>query len=71
MVATVKKNTIEVTDALSGLGLSYDILSEAVLEGESARNSCTANDPPCAPGFVAWSNTVRALRDILIPIRMG
>lgn len=65
--ATVKTNQIEVADALAELGLTTEILIEAIIRGEIARDRCTANDPPCAPGFYAWSGTVRGLRDILLP----
>src|SRR5436305_707990 len=67
MRATVKKGTIERADALAELGLTDDSLNEVVMAGEYARNSCTKNDPPCAPGFVAWKDSVRTFRDILIP----
>lgn len=67
MEASVRTSPIEITDALTGLGLSAEVLREATLVGESARDSCTANDPPNAAGFVAWARTVRALREILIP----
>lgn len=67
MQAAVKTSVIEVADRLAQLGLTTDILHEAIMRGEVARDSCTANDPPCAPGFYAWAGTVRALRDILMP----
>ena len=67
MQAAVKVSDIEVTDTLAQLGLTREILSEAVLRGEIARDSCTANDAPGAPGYYAWNGTVRALRDILMP----
>src|SRR5947209_13110702 len=67
MKATVKKGVIEVTNALAEIGLSDEIVREAILDGEVARNSCTANDPPCLPGIVAWGASVRSLRDNLIP----
>lgn len=63
----VKKTRIEVTDALAELGLDEQTLVDAILQGETARDSCTANDPPIAPGFNAWAITVRVLREELIP----
>ena len=68
MLPNVKASFREVTDALAELGLTPDILNEAILRGETARDSCTANDPPNAPGFYSWAGTVRALRDILVPL---
>lgn len=55
----------EVTDALAEIGLSFDVLRDAMLAGETARDSCTANDPSNAAGFDAWARTVRALRERL------
>lgn len=67
MQATVKKGVVEVKKSLALLGLSEEILREAISKGEIARDTCTDNDPPCAPGFDAWARTVRALRESLIP----
>lgn len=39
----------------------------AVMQGYLARNDCTANHPPLYPSFVAWGETVRALREHLAP----
>jgi hypothetical protein len=68
MQPNVKTSPRDITDALAELGLTVEILSDAILRGENARDSCTANDPPSAPGFYSWAGTVRALRDILIPL---
>jgi len=57
----------EVVDRLAVLGLTVDALRDAVGMGEAARNSCTANDPAIAPGFLAWAKTTRGLRDGLAP----
>lgn len=45
-------------------GLSVDLLLEAVAVGEAARNSCTDNDAPTGPGFMAWLRTLRGLREL-------
>lgn len=71
MQQNVKKGVIPVTNALMDLGLTQDILREAIEQGEIARASCTANDPPCVPGIYSWGSTVRSLRDILIPQPYG
>ena len=63
-VVVLSKPT-EVTDALAEIGLSFDVLRDAMLAGETARDSCTANDPSNAAGFDAWARTVRALRERL------
>lgn len=68
MQPNVKTSPRDVTDALSVLGLTNEILLEAILRGENSRDNCTLNDPPSAPGFYSWAGTVRALRDILVPL---
>ena len=68
MQPTVKTSPREVTDALTKIGLTNELLLDAILRGENSRDSCTINDPPSAPGFYSWAGTVRALRDILIPL---
>jgi hypothetical protein len=68
MPAQVQHGEIPVTNALADLGLSKDILVDAIMQGEAARASCTINDPPCVPGIYSWGSTVRALRDILVPL---
>lgn len=50
-----------------GRGLTKEILIEVIKRSEIARDSCTKNDPPSTPGYNAWSTTVRALRDLLVP----
>src|SRR5215204_1343494 len=67
MQASTRKSPLERKKALASLGLSDELLSVAITKGEVARDSCTDNDPPNAPGFDAWAKTVRALRDTLIP----
>ncbi|WP_409478691.1 hypothetical protein [Pseudobdellovibrio sp. HCB154] len=58
---------IEVNSRLHELGVSEEILRSAVEAGERARLGCTANHPRMTPGFVGWSDTVKLLRDRLIP----
>lgn len=67
MQASVRKSPLEVKKALASLGLTDELLRVAITKGEVARDSCTDNDPPNAPGFDAWARTVRALRETLIP----
>ena len=67
MQPVVLKDPIEVVDALAELGLSWDVLREAMLGGEGERDECTANDPPGAPGFFSYARTTRRLGELLIP----
>lgn len=55
-----------VTSRLTALGLTSAELSQAVSRGVLARTECTPNHPPLHAGFVTWSNTVCALREILL-----
>lgn len=58
---------LDVESRLSSLGLSTSQLLTAVEYGEIHRNACTAFDPPCLPGILAWGKTMRGLREALVP----
>jgi hypothetical protein len=58
----------EVDAALAALGLTRQVLLEAVLAGLLARDACTPNDPPFLPGIYQWGRTVRVLREVLAPL---
>lgn len=58
----------EATDRLADLGLSLDVLEEAVWVGELYRSGCTANDPKAVPGYIAWARAIRCLREQLLPL---
>lgn len=64
----IHHETAEVADRLALLDLSADLLRDAVAMGEAARNSCTENDAISTPGFLAWSRTLRGLRELLAPM---
>ena len=53
--------------ALAKLDLTEQPLLAAAMQGYLARIDCTANHPPLFPSFVAWGETVRALREQLAP----
>jgi len=57
----------EIETRLKQMGLSSEILHDAVESGELYRSGCTPNDPKSLPGFLAWGRTTRALREKLIP----
>jgi hypothetical protein len=52
---------------LTELKLDEEILTEAVQAGFMQWATCTPNHPPSFPGFSAWSETVKVLRDRLLP----
>ncbi len=61
----VTKGEISVRQELAALGLTPEILSEAIAFGESYRSLCTPNDPPSFHGVTAWARSLRGLREIL------
>jgi len=67
MQQRVVHQTIEVQTRLAELGLDPEALAQVIKRGYVAFTLCTVNDPPLFPGFAAWAQTVRALREYLIP----
>ncbi|MFT7776014.1 hypothetical protein [Roseateles sp.] len=57
----------DVQSRLAELGLDADALAQVIKRGYVAFTLCTPNDPPLYPGFAAWAQTVRALREYLVP----
>lgn len=62
------RSPIEVVDRLDRLGLTRDGLVEVAEAMHAARNSCTENDPPGAPGLKAWCDGTRRLREVFVPL---
>ncbi len=58
----------ETISRLGELGLTEELLREAVSKGVDARMRCTAFDPPSFPGTAQWAATHRALRELLAPL---
>lgn len=67
-IPVVRSEPYDVDFRLAQLGLSSAILRDALLAGELARSTCTANDPPAFAGFTFWGVTVRSVREHLIPL---
>ena len=63
----VYSETIEVAGELAGLGLTEQILLDAVTAGHEAAAASTRHHPASHSGFVMWSETTKALRDLLTP----
>jgi hypothetical protein len=57
----------ELPAVIHELGVSPEILGEAALAGEQARDRSTGHHPPAAPGLFFWCECVRTLRDRLVP----
>jgi hypothetical protein len=68
MTAVVHQEAGDVRQRLAELGLEEQPLRDAVRRGQLAFISCTANHPPQFPGMSAWAETVRALREYVIPL---
>ena len=54
-------------ERLALLGLTSDILWDAILAGQAARDSATPNHPTVTGGFNCWSESVCRLRELLLP----
>ena len=62
VVAKVTTGTIGVRQELNTLGLTPEILADAIRFGETYRALCTADDPRIFHGVTAWARTLRGLR---------
>ena len=67
MLNILVKEPVQVESRLQQLGLTKEILLEVVGAMVSERNSCTDNEPACAPGMKSWIGGTRRLREILLP----
>jgi hypothetical protein len=57
----------DVRNRLAQLGLEEEWLQNAVRVGQLQRANCTPHHPPSFPGLSAWADTIKTLRDILVP----
>jgi hypothetical protein len=64
----VYREPVMVETRLTELGLSQELLLNSVGIGQLAFSSCTDNHPPLIRGVWAWGETVRGLREALIPL---
>lgn len=64
----VRADSIEVGSRLAALGLTIQILADAVLAGYYAAAATTLHHPKNHAGFVSWSEPVKMLRDLLIAL---
>jgi len=67
MNIVIRTEAVDVDTRLAELGLTEKILHKAITQGLLARSETTPNHPPLYAGFVTWGDTVRALREELIP----
>ncbi|WP_046658345.1 hypothetical protein [Lysobacter capsici] len=64
MQTQIINSPVEVQSRLSELGWDQIELVEVVYAMVAGRNGCTANDPVSAPGWMAWKEGVRRIREI-------
>lgn len=67
-IPRITRGPIDTREVLLLLGLTPEILSDAIAFGEKYRALCTANDPRIFQGTTAWARTHRGLREALIPL---
>jgi len=53
---------------LAEIGVAIEALQRAVGDGHAKRITTTPNDAPQMPGTYAWAQTLRTLRDELLPL---
>lgn len=55
--------------AALGPGLTEEVIETAIRRSEAERDLCTAHDPTCLPGIIAWGRCNRFLRDRLVLLK--
>jgi|CXWL01.1.fsa_nt_gi hypothetical protein len=68
MEVVMRGEPSDVRARLADLGLEEEPLRDVVRQGYLAFANCTENHPPLIPGILAWGETIRALREYLLPI---
>ena len=68
MAVVVRTETWDVGRRLREMGLSAEVLLEAIRAMASAKSGCTSNDPVTAPKIVSWQMGTRRLRELLRPL---
>jgi hypothetical protein len=66
-VGAVYSATDDIVDHLAELGLSVDMVHRVIARAEVDTRSVTPNHPVNAEGWFRWANSVRYLRDELVP----
>jgi len=67
VTAALRDEPFDIRRRLGELGLEQEALLDVARRGYLAFITCTANHPPFIPGIWAWGETVRALREYLLP----
>lgn len=67
-MTVVREQVWEVRNRLADFGLDEERLRDVVRRGHLAFVTCTNNHPRFIPGIWAWGETVRALREYVLPL---
>lgn len=67
MPLIVRAEPRDVASRLRALGLTIELLLEAVKAVAAGHAGCTENDPPAAPAWDGWRYGTRRLRELLRP----
>ena len=69
MAHSIRIEEVEVKSRLDEIfGLEAGHVLDVIMQGLSARRSCTPHHPKTYPGLAQWADTVRALRDKTSPM---
>lgn len=63
-----QQNSTEVSRLEELFGLRLDQVQDIIMSGVHARATGTAHHPKTYPGYAQWAETVRALRDVIVPL---
>jgi hypothetical protein len=64
MTAILVTNPIQAANRIESLGLNNSLLLEVIDSMALARRNCTDNDPPGSPGWSAYRDGTRRLREV-------
>lgn len=67
MQTEIWEDEASVDMALERLGVPRSVLQDAVKAGHLSRITRTGNDAPSAAGYYQWNDTLRSLRDGMVP----
>ena len=67
-MTVIRKESWEIRNRMSELGIEEERLRDVVRRGYLAYATCTENHPRFIRGIWAWAETVRALREYLMPL---
>jgi hypothetical protein len=67
MTCKIYETPAAAASRLAEIGVAMEALQRAIVDGHAKRITTTSNDAPQMPGTYAWAQTLRTLRDELLP----